>query len=715
MNILEAFDAALPEIPAKSARKSYPKLDPRVISREHVEYGLPTILAKMPGYDSYVRFTPQQWALLEAFDGKRSYEEIAELMQEQGLPFSVDDVREFASYMQDKTDFFYRTPLEKNITLKQKMGAHRHKRKKFSISNFAEITLYRWPHADDYLTTLHPYVKWMYEPWCVWVVLACYVVMAGMWAGKFGEIWRDSFQFYNFAGKTAWDIVEFWFLFGAMAFFHETAHGMTCKEFGGKVERIEFQLMFFSPTFMCDVTQIWILGDRKARLSTIIAGIYFDLIICFFATTVWWITPPGIFLHDFAYKVIMVTGIGVTLLNLNPLIKLDGYYIFSEVIGEAELYELSAAYVSSWFKKHILRLPVEVEFVPRRRRVLYLVYSMLSQAYGTLLLVVVAIFFYHIIRSFSPDYAWIPGWGIGFYMFRTKIRELVRLMKNVYLDKKDRVRAWFTPARIATCAAVMLALLFTPVWPDFVEGRFVLEPAKKAVVRTQMPGIVARVNVSENERVQAGSELVQLENLDLESEAAQANAGYREASARAIGASLRYTDYGRAQHEQAQSAVRDKALATNLAELNVTSPISGTVLTPRLQDLEGTYLDAGAMVAEVADLSKMRARIYIPEFGVRDVKVGTRTRLQLESKAWPLTGQLASVAPVSSEIDAGLTDQQQLSGIVPPPFYVGFVELPNDGSLREGMSGMAKMYVRRRSVAAIAARFTRDLVDGRFW
>src|SRR5581483_2400808 len=278
----------------------------------------------------------------------------------------------------------------------------------------------------------------------------------------------------------------------------------------------------------------------------------------------------------------------------NPLIKLDGYYIFSEVIGEAELYELSAAYVSSWVKKHILRLPVEVEFVPRRRRVLYLVYSMLSQAYGTLLLVVVAIFFYHIIRSFSPDYAWIPGWGIGFYMFRTKIRELVRLMKNVYLDKKDRVRAWFTPARIAMCAAVMLALLFTPVWPDFVEGRFVLEPAKKAVVRTQMPGIVARVNVSENERVQAGSELVQLENLDLESEAAQANAGYREASARAIGASLRYTDYGRAQHEQAQSAVRDKALATNLAELNVTSPISGTVLTPRLQALEGTYLDAGA-------------------------------------------------------------------------------------------------------------------------
>ena len=83
-----------------------------------------------------------------------------------------------------------------------------------------------------------------------------------------------------------------------------------------------------------------------------------------------------------AYKVMMVTGIGVTLLNLNPLIKLDGYYLLAELINEADLKERSTIFVSSWTRKHIFRLPAEVEYVPRHRRVLYIVYSLLSGVYS---------------------------------------------------------------------------------------------------------------------------------------------------------------------------------------------------------------------------------------------------------------------------------------------------------------------------------------------
>ena len=137
--------------------------------------------------------------------------------------------------------------------------------------------------------------------------------------------------------------MEFWFLFGAMAFFHESAHGLTCKHFGARVEKMQFLLMYFAPTFVCDATQVWIVGDKKARISTIIAGIWADLMICVVATFIWWGTATGMYIHDLAYKVMMVTGIGVTLLNLNPLIKLDGYYLLAELIGEADLKERSTA------------------------------------------------------------------------------------------------------------------------------------------------------------------------------------------------------------------------------------------------------------------------------------------------------------------------------------------------------------------------------------
>ena len=80
MNILEALEVALPDLPAQTAQRRFPKLDPRVISREHIEQGVRVVLAKMPGTDIYLRFTPEQWQLLQLFDGERSYKEIADLI-----------------------------------------------------------------------------------------------------------------------------------------------------------------------------------------------------------------------------------------------------------------------------------------------------------------------------------------------------------------------------------------------------------------------------------------------------------------------------------------------------------------------------------------------------------------------------------------------------------------------------------------------------------
>lgn len=716
MNILEALDAALPEMPAKTARKSYPKLDPAVIAKEHLEQGVPTVLAKMPGSDSFVRLTPEQWRLLELFDGVQSYADIAERSTEvAGVSFAEEDVKEFASFLRDSTDLFYKTPLEKNITAQQKLGAHRHKRKRFAVADITDISLHRWPRADEYLTWLKPYIEFIYTPWFTLLTLVCFAVMVAMWAGKFDEIWNDSFRFYNFTQKSLWDLVEFWFLFGAMAFFHESAHGMTCKHFGANVEKMEFLLMFFAPTFVCDVTQIWILGDRRARLYTVIAGIWADLVICFFATTLWWTTVPGMWIHDFAYKVIMVSGIGVTLLNLNPLIKLDGYYMFSEIIGEVDLKERSTLYVSDWVKKHIFYLPIEVEYVPRRRRMLYIGYALLSGAYGYVLIIAVVAFLYNVLHSYSPEFAWIPGLAIALLMFRSRIRKLVRFMKDVYLDKKERVRAWMTPARLSIAGGLAAVVLFAPVWPHFIEGQFVLEPVHRAVVRAEVPGFVSAVLVGENQQVQPGSELVRLRNPELESQADAAKAELRSASAGATAAALAFGDLGKAEHARTSADERAHIFVGRLQAANVASPIAGTVVTPRMEDLQGSYLKQGDKIAEIADLRSFRARIFIPEFGVREVHVGQRARLMLPSRWLPISGRLMSIGPVAREMDASLVEKAELSGIVPPPFYVGEVELRSDSSLREGMTGTAKLFVGYRSLASSGAKFMRDLVERRIW
>ncbi|HKU23649.1 MAG TPA: HlyD family efflux transporter periplasmic adaptor subunit [Terriglobales bacterium] len=715
MNILEALEVALPELPGRTGKQRYPQLDSRVIAREHIEQGAPTVLAKMPGAENFIRLPPSQWKLVQLFDGQRSYRDISDQSSAvAGVFYSEAEVRQLANFFQENSNFFYKTPLEENVTLHDKLRSQRqHRRSRFS--DLSEVPLLEWKHADDYLTRIQPKLKFIYTRWFTLLTLGMFALMFYLWLDRFQEIWRDSFEYYNFTDKGIADLIEFWFFFGAMAFIHETAHGLTCKNFGGKVEKMGFILMYFAPTFYCDVTQIWIYGDRWERVATVMAGIWADLMICVAATIVWWATPAGMPSHDLAYKVMMVTGIGVSLLNLNPLIKLDGYYLFSELTGEVDLKETTTAYVSSWVRRNIFRLPVEIEWVPRRRRVFYLIYALLSGVYSYGLLIVVVLFVYHVLRSYSPEWAFVPALIIAYFMFRKRIWSSLALMKTAYLDKKERLWKWLSPPRLAAVAVLTAVVLLAPVWPEFVRAQFILEPARRAIIRAQVPGQVEEVFIQEGEQLQAGQPVAQLSNLALQSQAARVHSNLEIATASAVEAQLRYSGMASAGHLRDQLAQQDHLLSQQVAELRVLSPISGVVTTPRPGDLRGSHLRAGEDVAEVAEMSTMQARIFVPEFAMRDVRLGAPVRLLPSSKTGSISGRLDTVAPASTQTDPSFVETSNLKGINLPDYYLATVRFYNAGMMREGQTGTAKIFVRRRSLAGLSWEYLRDMVTHRLW
>jgi putative peptide zinc metalloprotease protein len=716
MNIVRALEVALPELPERVIRRNPPKLDPRVIVKEHIEKGQPIVLVKMPGSELVFRIAPLQWKLIQMFDGKRAYAEIAEqFQQETGSPVSEEDVKELASYLQGNGTLFYKTPVEQNITLQQELRSSRGKRNRFHGLDFSDITIKTWRNADNYISWLYPKLRFLFTPWFVWTSLGMFAVMGWMWADRFSEIWSDSFAFYNFTQKSGTDLVEFWFLFGAMAAIHETAHGLVGKHFGATIEKMGFSLMYFAPSFFCDATQVWVRAGKWARIATSIAGIWLDLVVCFFATIVWWGTTTGMAAHDWAYKIMMVTGIGVSVLNLNPLIKLDGYLIFSELVAEPALKETSTAYLSGWMRKHLFRLPVEVPYVPRRRRTFFIIYGVLSGLYSYSLLSFLMIIAYHILRSFSPEWAFLAAAAIGFWVFRSRVKLLVEFMKILYLDKKERIRAWFTPTRLAILSAAAVVVLFLPVWPDFVPAQFVLSASRKVFLRAVVPGKIASVSVEEGQHVSIGSTLLQVRNLDLESEAAHARTELTTATSAATQAALRYTDFAAAEQERQNRLENDRLLADKLAQLSVVSPISGVIETPHPADLLGRSLDEGDPLLQLADTSTMKAKIYIPEFSMHELRMNAPVRLLMNGQITPRTGILASISPASAQISEGLVSKEQLQGISPPRYYLGTVLLKNDGSLMEGMTGSAKIMVGRRSLASFSYRFMRDLVQRKIW
>jgi hypothetical protein len=223
------------------------------------------------------------------------------------------------------------------------------------------------------------------------------------------------------------------------------------------------------------------------------------------------------------------------------------------------------------------------------------------------------------------------------------------------------------------------------------------------------------VGGQEGQYIPAGSPLIHMRNLELESAAAESDAELRAGAARAVQASLRYSGFGAAEQERQRLSETNRTLVDKLSKLTVTSPISGVIVTPHVGDLVGSSIEEGQFLMELADASRVQARIYIPEFAMHEVRVGAPVRLRFLNRIKPFSGTLSSVSPTSSAIAEGLIAKEQLQGLNPPRYYLGVVLLENDGTLRDGMSGSAKIFVARRSLAGFSWRFARDIVNRKLW
>jgi len=717
MNLTRALDVALPDIPARTIAERCPRLDPGTTFREHMEDGKPMVRIYVPTVGLMYRLPYQNWRLAQLFDGKRSYEEIAHLYsQETGVQYDPEEIREFAAEL-EAGGFWYKTALEKNILLMQQSAEERRKKLQ-GRRKWGDLSLIFFPafNPDRFLTWLYKHTKFMYTAWFTVITIIAFAVTAGINITHWSEIGRDTLQFYNFKEKTWGDILYFYALFMIIVAVHEFAHAHACKHYGGRVRAMGFALIYLTPAFYTDTTEGAVLGSRQQRMIIALAGIWSELMVCSIATPIWWGTPPDTPIHDGAYFIMMLTGVMSLIVNWNPLMKLDGYHMLSEVLGIEELKEDSTAYVSAWVKKHIWRLPVEVPYVSRRRRFGFALYALLSGAYSYTVMYIVARFAGNIVRNFSLEWGFIPEIAVALVIFRSRIRLLVNFMKLVYLDKKERVVAWLTPQHSLALVAALAVFLGLPVWHESVSGRFILEPARRAVVRARTPGTLAHLDVQEGQQVSAGESLAILTSLPLESDFEHARARLLMASERANAASLRYADLGAALKERDHLIIEFQELSEMNSALQLSSPISGTVVTPKVADMLGSYLNKGSALLEIADLSTLTARIYISEFDLRKIHPDALSRLQVQglAKIWPATAH--SIAATPTEMDPQLFEETKLKGMNPPHFYVATLLLDNpDSVLRPGMKGVARIYGRRRSLIGLGWEAFTNFFGRKLW
>jgi putative peptide zinc metalloprotease protein len=718
MNVTRVLNVALPEMPARSLSQRPLRLPPDVVSQEHIEDGKPLVRVLIPSTQLMYRFPPQTWALLQLFDGKRSIEEVAqEYSSLRGAEYSAEELRDLAGSL-ESSGFWYKTPQEKNVQLMQISSEERRKLVRSRQSKFGDLSEITFPafNPDKFVTWWHGKTSFVYTWWFTLLTIIAFVITALISISHWSEIGTDTLQFYNFTEKSWADVGTFYFMAIFTLAWHEMAHAHTCKHYGGRVPAMGFLLIYLAPAVYTDTAEGFVKGSRYQRFLIAMSGAWSELMICAVVTPIWWLTLPGTTIHSLAYLIMLMTGIAGVLLNWNPLIKLDGYHMLCEVIAISDLKEDSTVYVVAWIKKYIWGLPVEVPYVPKKRRLGFVVYALLSGVYSYLVLYVVARFVGNVFRNFNPDWSFVPELATAALLFKSRIRKLVNFMKFVYLDKKDRVHAWLRTRTAMAMGIALILMLVVPIWRDRAQGRCVMEAVNSVTIRNTVPGVVTAVYLREGSTVSTGAPILRLSNISLESTLARAGARYKVASMRTTSASLQYTDLGTAIQERDQLAAQNYLLASEVGSLTIASPLSGTVITPGMDGRLGTYITAGTELAEVADLNEMRARTYIPEYDISTFQLGAPGRLQVDGIAKVWHGPTVSITPVSAEIDPKLVGPVKFEGLKQPRYFIADVLISNpENRLKPGMAGSARIYGERRSLVALAYRSVKEFLLRKIW
>jgi putative peptide zinc metalloprotease protein len=685
---------------AKGLRR--PKLRSDLRISEQIISGETSYVVKNFETNSYNRYGATEYGVLELCDGTRTAAEISDALTElhPDSPLSEAEVLEFLDSIESA--LWERSVGEKNLAVLERIRDERKGR--VDQSSVLYMSFKAWD-PDKTLAKLDPYLSWMFTTGFVVFSIGVFIVACYLLASDWTRVQHDTSSLYSFAGKSAYDIWMFWILLLVLGGIHEFGHGLTCKHFGGDVHQMGFLLIYFTPAFYTDTTDILLFKRGSQRQWVIFAGIWIELVLCGLSGVVWYFSPVGSVLNDIAYKMMLLSGIQGALLNLNPLIKADGYYALSQFLNIDNLREESFAFLRAWAQKYLLRHDIDLPPASKRQRRIFFLFGLAAIVYSNTLLILVIVFAKNILVSkLGDEWGYLATLVVIYFFARKGIQQVLPAVRAWLRQKREDYMAWkMSRTQQAGALGLALLLLIPPVSSSISSG-LVLEPGASARARAEVPGQVQTVYVKLGDTVKTGQLLAVLQNPEI---AADADSLRHQL---ALASSQLRTGQDRSDFDSAANAVRDRtrlqqelAVAEKrAAALEIRAPIDGVVATSDLNQKPGSFLAAGEEFAQIVDRSTMKARILVRDWDLQEVQQGAPVRVKVVPFPYrTYSGKVDRIYPASAS-DRPVTQTENLErlGQQLTNYFAVDMEFANpDGSLTEGMTGTAKVSGKRASFA----------------
>lgn len=478
---------------------------------------------------------------------------------------------------------------------------------------------------------------------------------------------------------------------------HELGHALTCKHHGAVCHEMGLMFLVFTPCLYCDVSDAWTLGDRWRRLAISAAGICVELFLAAVCTVLWWFSQPGL-ANSLFFNVMLVCSVGTVLLNGNPLMRYDGYYLLSDGVRYPNLWHQSGEPLRRTIWKYVFGIPIEGRRFGLAQSLWLSLYKIASLAYRIVVVVVVLYIAHRFLKpqglqllSLCLILAVVSG------LLATPLTSFARTLRD------PRFRTRMNPQRLFTATGMLtllLAGLFVVPLPCRVKAPVTLHAKDARRIYVTVPGRLVEA-VQAGQRVQAGDVLARLENLSLEQQLERIRGQVLVQRQRLKSLeSLRMVRSDLAEQLPTAREMLDDLIAQRdqleqeIAALTLTAPIAGRVIAPprtataasldgRLprwsgspleQPNRGVSLDRQTLICMIDSTDSFDAVAYVHQSDIGDVRVGQNVSLSMDLRfGGGLTGtihqvSLAKITEVPQElaIDGRLDHRRDTSGVARP-------------------------------------------------
>lgn len=398
--------------------------------------------------------------------------------------------------------------------------------------------------------------------------------------------------------------------------FHEFGHAYAVKRWGGEVHEMGVMLIAFMPIPYMDASSSSGFYHKGRRIMVSAAGIMVDLLLAAFGVIVWINAEPGM-VRAIAYNLILIGGVSTLLLNGNPLLRFDAYYILADFLEIPNLANRGNKYIGYLLQRYIFGIreaksPVQAT----GEEPWFFFYAIAAFCYRILISISIVLFIASRFFVFGVILALWTSAAILLF-------PLVKLARHVLQNMRRSL------SRVLLIAGVFAGLLawflFVVPIPSFTVAEGVVWAPEEARIFAGTDGFVVKILASPGSRVSRGDPLFFCEVPELRAELKVLQAGLREQEARYRRSFVTNITEAQVLREGMAGARAKLARAEErFGEMVVRSPASGVLLMPKAEDLPGSFVHKGMPVGYVIDFSRTIVRVVVNQADVDHIRYRTR-------------------------------------------------------------------------------------------